>query len=647
MNLKRTLLALSFLTATTLSAQQASVRFGMHAATPRACASMEVLERQVAADPALAQRMEEVERHTQQFIANGGHLQTRAIITIPVVFHIVSRNATENISDAQIQAQIDVLNKDFRKANPDASSIPAAFAGLAADCEIQFCLAKRTPTGAATTGINRISSTRTTDWGTNDAVKTTVPAWDANKYLNIWVCGIGGGILGYAQFPGGAAATDGVVLDYRYTGVGGTATTPYHLGRTATHEVGHWLNLRHIWGDANCGSDLVNDTPTQQTSNGGCPTFPRVTCNNGPNGDMFMNYMDYTYDACMYMFSAGQKARMLALFGTGGSRSKLLTSDGCTPPSTTTCGLATNLAASSITSTTATISWTPPTGVTASALEYRIVGAANYTILTGITSPRALTGLTANSTYEYRIVSSCGTSGTSTTTNLTFATPAVVVACTDANEPNESTTAAKIITLGAATKGLIAKNTDRDWFKFTTTATARNIRVALTNLPADYDVKLYNSAGTQLAVSAAGGTTAESIKYNTTLVGTYYVQVYPYSTAFNATSCYTLTVSTTASTARMSNEGNEEGLVIAPNPANTELFITLNNFSKGGLITVSMLNLAGQEVLNRSFTSEKDENSVSKDIVSYNVSDIPSGMYILRVSDEEGVVEVKKVMIMR
>ena len=152
MNLKRTLLALSFLTATTLSAQQAQIRFGMHAATPRSCASMEVLERQMAADPALAQRMEEVERHTQQFIANGGHLQTRAVITIPVVFHIVSRNATENISDAQIQAQIDVLNKDFRKTNTDAGSIPSAFAGLAADCEIQFCLAKRTPTGAATTG---------------------------------------------------------------------------------------------------------------------------------------------------------------------------------------------------------------------------------------------------------------------------------------------------------------------------------------------------------------------------------------------------------------------------------------------------------------------------------------------------------------
>jgi len=188
--------------------------------------------------------------------------------------------------------------------------IPAAFSGITADVQIEFCLAQRTPAGLSTNGIVR-KSTTVTSFSSNDNVKRTAnggdDAWDATKYLNIWVCNLGGGLLGYAQFPGGAVSTDGVVINHTAFGNTGTATAPYGLGRTATHEVGHWLNLRHIWGDASCGSDLVSDTPTQQTSNYGCPTYPRVTCSNGPAGDMFMNYMDYTNDACMYAFTNGQK----------------------------------------------------------------------------------------------------------------------------------------------------------------------------------------------------------------------------------------------------------------------------------------------------------------------------------------------------
>ena len=161
-------------------------------------------------------------------------------------------------------------------------------------------------------------------------------AWNASKYLNLWVCNLSGGVLGYAQFPGGAAATDGVVILTTAFGKGGSAASPFNLGRTATHEVGHWLNLRHIWGDANCGNDLVSDTPTQQTSNYGCPSFPHVTCSNGSNGDMFMNYMDYVDDRCMYMFSTGQSTRMNALFASGGARVGLVTSDGGTAPGGTT-----------------------------------------------------------------------------------------------------------------------------------------------------------------------------------------------------------------------------------------------------------------------------------------------------------------------
>ncbi|MCB2376428.1 T9SS type A sorting domain-containing protein [Hymenobacter sp. BT635] len=296
----------------------------------RQCATMDVLEAQMAADPSLAKRMAAVERHTAQAVANTAN-RVNAIVTIPVVVHVVYNTAAQNVSQAQIDAQIKVLNDDFAKANSDASLIPSAFTGVAAGTNVRFVLAQRTPTGAPTTGVVR-RSTKTRSFSSNDFVKYTSKggsdAWPASQYLNLWLCNLGQGLLGYAQFPGGAAATDGVVC--LYSSVPGGTASNYNKGRTATHEVGHWLNLRHIWGDANCGNDLVSDTPTQQTSNGGCPTFPKVTCGN--QGDMSMNYMDYTYDACMYMFTMGQSARMDALFASGGSRASLATSLGGTAP---------------------------------------------------------------------------------------------------------------------------------------------------------------------------------------------------------------------------------------------------------------------------------------------------------------------------
>jgi GEVED domain/Pregnancy-associated plasma protein-A/Secretion system C-terminal sorting domain len=297
----------------------------------RQCASTDNLAAQLAADPSLAQRMAAIEAQTRSFEANPTANRTSAVLTIPVVVHVLYNTSAQNISDAQIASQIAVLNEDFRKLNADRANVPSAFAGLVADANIEFVLAKRT----ATTGIQRKQVTQTS-WGTNDAMKKAstggLDAWNSSKYLNLWVCNLSGGVLGYAQFPGGAAATDGVVILTTAFGKGGSAVSPFNLGRTATHEVGHWLNLRHIWGDASCGNDLVSDTPTQQTSNYGCPSFPKVTCSNGPNGDMFMNYMDYTDDRCMYMFSLGQSTRMNALFASGGARAGLATSDGGTAP---------------------------------------------------------------------------------------------------------------------------------------------------------------------------------------------------------------------------------------------------------------------------------------------------------------------------
>ncbi|GAA4013539.1 hypothetical protein GCM10022408_28310 [Hymenobacter fastidiosus] len=292
---------------------------------------MDVLQAQLAADPTLAQRMSAIERHTAHMVANSAVNRANAVVTIPVVVHVVYNTAAQNVTQAQIDAQLRVLNEDFAKTNADASLVPSLFTSVASGTNVQFVLAKRTPTGAATTGVVR-RSTKTRSFSSNDFVKYTSrggsDAWPSDQYLNLWLCNLGNGLLGYAQFPGGAAATDGVVC--LFSSVPGGTASNYNKGRTATHEVGHWLNLRHIWGDASCGNDLVSDTPTQQTSNGGCPAFPKVTCGN--QGDMSMNYMDYTYDACMYMFSAGQSSRMDALFAAGGSRASLNTSLGGTAP---------------------------------------------------------------------------------------------------------------------------------------------------------------------------------------------------------------------------------------------------------------------------------------------------------------------------
>jgi len=300
----------------------------------RNCSTMEVFDRLNSEDPGYKQRLDAIEVQIQDYIKN--HPQTdNLVINIPVVVHVVYKTSTENISTAQVQSQINILNQDFRKLNPDVSGVPTAFQSSVADCEINFCLAARDPNGASTTGITRTQTTKKS-FSTNDFVKYSSrggkDAWDRNSYLNIWVCNLAL-YLGYAQFPGGPAATDGVVIGHKYFGNTGTAVYPFNKGRTATHEVGHWINLRHIWGDdgTGCtGSDLVTDTPNQADENYGCPGFPTISCSNAPNGEMYMNYMDYTDDRCMFMFTNGQSSRMGASMNS--TRSSILTSNGCTAP---------------------------------------------------------------------------------------------------------------------------------------------------------------------------------------------------------------------------------------------------------------------------------------------------------------------------
>jgi hypothetical protein len=282
-------------------------------ATQRQCSSNDVLESQMNADPSLRQRINDIEEFTQRVVANPQQYRlVNGVIEIPVVFNVLYKTTAQNVSQAQLQSQVDVLNEDFSATNADYNLTSTYNSVKSGNIAVRFVL-----------DLVKRRSTTKTSWTTNDAMKKSAsgiaPTSPTTK-LNIWVCNMGGGILGYAQFPGGSSSTDGVVLDDNATGRTGTAAAPFHKGRTATHEVGHWMNLRHIWGDATCGNDQVGDTPLHNTANYGCPAAGHLSTCSGTPVEMTMNYMDYSDDACMYMFSLGQEARMLAVFAVGGPR---------------------------------------------------------------------------------------------------------------------------------------------------------------------------------------------------------------------------------------------------------------------------------------------------------------------------------------
>lgn len=313
------------------------------------CATMHVLQKHKEQDPTLTFRMQQLENDVAAWIeANKEQLNNRTVVTIPTVFHVVYKNSAQNIPTSQIESQIQVLNEDYRKTNSNFNTTRAIFDTLAADVEIQFCLAAIDPQGNPTTGITRTQAPSNASFDPLfgfDNVKSSntggVDPWPASQYLNIWVCDMSVlnqvFVLGYAQFPGDNPATDGVVLQYQHVGrTNDPQAAPANLGRTATHEVGHWLGLRHIWGDGPCDStDYVADTPNAADAS-------QSDCNKNKNScniedpfwgtidppDMVENFMDYSSDACMTMFTKGQKARMWGFLNT--DRASLKTSPaGC------------------------------------------------------------------------------------------------------------------------------------------------------------------------------------------------------------------------------------------------------------------------------------------------------------------------------
>jgi PKD repeat protein len=303
----------------------------------RKCYTIESMKNDFKEHPELESKYNQFQTKLKEYTDQNLGSQRAAKRIIPVVFHVVHEGGSENISKAQILDQIQRLNKDYALTNGDFSQVPSCHAAVAANCEVEFRLATKDPQGNCTDGIVRVYSSKTNNASNQSGIKT-VSHWDSFRYLNVWVVksigaldGVGGEVLGYAQFPaGGLLSTDGLVIRHDCIGSIGTAAGGAfgpRLGRTMTHEAGHWLGLRHIWGDADCGSDGVEDTPSAYGPNYGIcysdfPYIPLIvsggdtaTCNtNYDCGEMFENYMDYSDDACMAMFTQGQKAVMNGVF---------------------------------------------------------------------------------------------------------------------------------------------------------------------------------------------------------------------------------------------------------------------------------------------------------------------------------------------
>jgi hypothetical protein len=356
---------------------------------------------------------------------------------------------------------------------------------------------------------------------------------------------------------------------------------------------------------------------------------------------MFMNYMDYTDDACMNMFSTGQASRMTASINT--SRSGLLSSLGCSPVSTTPCAtVPSGLSAGSIAATSATLSWGAVTGAVSYGIQYRISGGSSWTSATSATTSLAVSGLTAATTYEFQVRAVCSSTSTAFSGSTTFTTASVSLCNGDPYESNNTSGTAKTIAINTDIYALISSTTDKDWLKFTTTVSAPKVNVLLQNLPGDYDVRLYNSSVSQLGISQNGSTTSESIKYNSSsAAATYYIQVYGYNGANSTTSCYKLRVNTSASNFRFDPSDNsatkslDGSLSAYPNPSQGNITIAFDAFAKQNA-GIQIFDIVGKMVMTTDYLALEGQN-----LVNLDVAKLTNGSYILRVVSGSDVYTTK------
>lgn len=305
------------------------------------CGTMTLLSQELAKKPALKDSMINATRRIREAVKNRTTAPSNARVEatpiyIPVVFHIVMSDPSV-ITDQQINEQIDVLNKDYAGLNADSTNIPSYFKPYFGKGRVQFALAKRNASNAASTGIDRVTSSKSQFSETTDDVKHAssggANAWDASRFFNVWVCTLRSGLLGYATFTYSASNSEqGVVISY--TTLPGGSATNYNQGRTLTHESGHFFNLYHIWGDDNgacTDDDGIDDTPNQANSTSGCPSGMKTdACATASPGIMYQNYMDYSSDGCMVMFTTEQVATIDSVLTR--YRSGLTTSNGATSP---------------------------------------------------------------------------------------------------------------------------------------------------------------------------------------------------------------------------------------------------------------------------------------------------------------------------
>ena len=391
---------------TVLSSFSANAQF-----TVRNCGAAKNRQQSLIDDPAFQNMDNAIQAHFNDYIKyNSVTTREDKIITIPVVVHVFYNSDAENISDAQVKSQIDALNRDYNAGSIDVNKTPSIFQKVLANCKIQFVLAKLDPNQAPTTGITRHQSSKQF-WGLRDDVKKPASGgtqpWDSNKYLNLYVARIGDGVLGYSSSPGCKQEVEGVVIDPSCFGTTGIVHAPFNKGRTAIHEVGHWLGLNHIWGDTECGDDRIADTPIHQNAHYGTITNAIYSNCTGINTqDMTMNFMDYVNDESMWMFTEGQKAMMWSLLSKGGYRETLDNPSLANP--TSTCDSPILGSVINRTSTTSTIAWAATGTNGYYTIEYRLKDATESIILNTESTQIELSNLKQARFYEFRIKVSCG-----------------------------------------------------------------------------------------------------------------------------------------------------------------------------------------------------------------------------------------------
>ena len=566
---------------------------------------------------------------------------------IPVVVHVINRGESvgtgTNISDAQVISQITSLNNDYRKkiGTKGYNTNP-----VGADTNIEFALAVRDPNGNPTNGINRISYDKEF-WQESEIEDNLKPntIWDPTKYLNLWVVNFGGdlrGVLGYAQFPVGStlngldetglANTDGVIIGYQFFGNldyndgSFNLDATYGYGRTATHEIGHWLGLRHIWGDDTCGEDYVADTPVHEDANYGCFSHPKSnTC--GTADEMFENYMDYTDDTCMNIFTQNQLDRFNTVLSNSVRRRELLTSDALTPVT-----LLANDAEVSVRPSYSGLCGAKPTG------NFKIINRGNNNITSAVLSIND-----NGSTYTINWTGNLATNqeavipATFSGSGIITAVLSSVNGLADSKTSNNTSTLAYTLTpalpnytastvkldlkldnYGSETYWELLNSSGNVLYKSTAYSDATNPKLktftfTLTNNTC-YSFRIYDDYGDGICCSSGSGyyklTTDQSVvMVNQTTFNGYY-------------DSYSFSLGTLLAT----EDAKKVNVELFPNPANDVLNITKvsNN------ATFAIYNVAGQSISKGKVTNNK-----------VNVSSLAKGVYFIEISEKGATSKLK------